>query len=140
VDTGIRADHVIGIATLLADTEDYLYKDSLLVREDSAYAALDPRAISRFKLTSRLVFPLPAYAGKVACIMEAIGRQPYLGVGDGPGDRAMLTVSKHQLWIAPHPRQRHRVDARLVISPTSASWPLAPAAARQEGRDAIRHP
>ncbi|HEX5223348.1 MAG TPA: hypothetical protein VFZ59_27555 [Verrucomicrobiae bacterium] len=120
----IQADHVIGISTLLADAEDRLYKDSLLVQEDPNYAGLGTKAISRFRLTSRLVFPLPVYSGKVACIFDVIGRRPYLGAGDGPGDRAMLAVSEHQLWIAPHLEERLRVSIRLGNSAGDNGWPV----------------
>lgn len=121
----IRADHVIGISCLLADAEDRLYKDALLVREDPGYASLARQATNRFKLTSRLAYPLPTYSGKVACILDAIGRRPYLGVGDSQGDRAMLSVSQHQLWIAPHPEERHRAAARLVHSADDSGWPAS---------------
>ncbi len=96
---GIRADHVIGAATLLADEEGGLYKDAVLVRENEAYAAMRPDAVGAYRLTSRLEYPLPAYSGKVACIYDAIGRQPFLCAGDGPSDHAMLAVSQHRLWI-----------------------------------------
>jgi len=122
---GIRADHVIGISSLLVDAEDRLYKDTLLVREDPGYASLARQATNRFKLTSRLSHPLPTYSGKVACILDTIGRRPYLGVGDSQGDRAMLSVSQHQLWIAPDPEERHRASARLVHSADDSGWPAS---------------
>lgn len=118
----IPADHVIGISALLADAGDRLYKDALLVREDPGYARLTRQATNRFQITSRLSHPLPTYSGKVACILDAIGRRPYLGVGDSSGDRAMLSVSQHQLWIAPHPEERHRASARLVHSEADKGW------------------
>jgi phosphoserine phosphatase len=99
-ERGISADHVIGAATLLADKKGRLYKDAVLVRENAAYAAMKAEAVGAFRLTSRLEYPLPAYSGKVACIYDAIGRQPYLCVGDGPSDHAMLAVSQYRLWIA----------------------------------------
>jgi hypothetical protein len=96
---GLLPDHVIGISTLLTDSAGRLYKDSLLVRENPSYAALDARALGRFRLTSRLNFPVPTYSGKVACVFDALGRNPYLCVGDSPGDHAMMAVSQHRLWI-----------------------------------------
>jgi hypothetical protein len=98
---GIQADHVIGISTLLADDQDCLFKDALLVRENPEYAALEEKVAGAFRLTSQLQFPVPSYSGKVACLFDAIGRRPYLCIGDGPGDQAMMDVSEHQLWIAP---------------------------------------
>lgn len=108
-ERGISADHVIGAATLLTDDEGRLYKDAVLVRENAGYAAMKAKAIGAFRLTSRLEYPLPAYSGKVACIYDAIGRQPFLCAGDGPSDHAMLAVSEHRLWIARsnYTRARH---------------------------------
>jgi len=97
--SGIAADHVVGISALLQDTAGGLYKDVLLVRENKAYAALEERALRSFRLTSRLQYPVPTYAGKVGCIWDAIGRRPYLAAGDSPGDHAMLSFSEHRLWI-----------------------------------------
>jgi phosphoserine phosphatase len=96
---GLAPDHVIGISTLLTDSAGRLYKDSLLVRENASYAALETQALGRFRLTSRLNFPVSAYSGKVACVFDALGRNPYLCVGDSPGDHAMMAVSQHRLWI-----------------------------------------
>jgi len=100
VNHGIRADHILGVSTLLADGKDRLFKDELLVRENAGYAALDERALGSFWLTSRLQFPVPTYSGKLACVFDAIGRRPYLYVGDSPGDHAMLEFSENRLWIA----------------------------------------
>ena len=96
----LQPDHIIAAATLLADSQGRLYKDSVLVRENTAYAQMEPETLRSFRLTRHLQFPLPAYSGKVACIYDCIGRQPYLGVGDGPADHAMLSVSQHRLWIS----------------------------------------
>lgn len=100
VRNGVRADHVIGISTLLANAAGKLYKDPILVQENAGYARLDPAALRRFRLTSRLCFPVSTYSGKVAWIYDVIGRQPYLCAGDSPGDHPMLGFSEHRLWIA----------------------------------------
>jgi len=100
ISQGLRADHLLGVSTLLADRKDRLYKDALLVRDHPAYAALEERALGAFRLTSRLQFPVPAYSGKVACLFDTIGCNPYLCVGDSPGDQAMLAISRHRLWLA----------------------------------------
>ena len=97
--SGIPADHVVGISALLQDKAGGLYKDALLVRENQAYAALEESALRSFRLTSRLQYPVPTYAGKVGCIWDASGRRPYLAAGDSPGDHAMLSFSEHRLWI-----------------------------------------
>src|ERR1035437_3890594 len=97
--SGIPADHVVGVSTLLQDTAGGLHKDALLVRGNHEYAALEARTLSSFRLTSRLQFPVPTYAGKIGCIWDAIGRRPYLAAGDSPGDHPMLSFSEHRLWI-----------------------------------------
>ncbi|MCX6926549.1 MAG: HAD family hydrolase [Verrucomicrobia bacterium] len=120
---GIAADHVIGAATLVADADDRLYKDSVLVHEHPGYAALEAKTVDAFRLTSRLQFPVPAYSGKVACILDAIGRQPYLGAGDSPGDHAMLSCSQHRLWIARHEKPRFQeATASLIRRTGKAGW------------------
>jgi len=120
VARGIQADHVIGISTLLTDNRDGWYKDSVHVRENPDYALLSAKGVRGLRLTSRLQFPLAAYSGKVACILDAIGRRPYLGVGDGPGDRAMLEASEHQMWISRHREATQRVTATLSRSASGA--------------------
>jgi hypothetical protein len=100
VRRGLRADHVIGVSTLLTDRNGGLYKDVVLVKQNAAYAGLDEKTLRSYRLTSRLQFPVPTYSGKVACIFDALGGRPHLGVGDSPGDHAMLAYSRHRLWIA----------------------------------------
>jgi hypothetical protein len=100
VTEGIRPDHIIGVTTLLADANDRLHKDTVMVRENEPYARLDESALRAFRLTSRLEFPVPVYAGKVACLLDALPRPPYLCVGDAPGDHRMLAYSENRLWIA----------------------------------------
>lgn len=120
---GIRADHVIGISTLLTDDQNRLFKDAILVKENAAYASLSADATKSLRLTSHLQYPLPTYSGKLACIYDAIGRQPYLGAGDGPGDRAMVDICEHQLWIEPqHSPQIQPVTARLFRSANKPGW------------------
>lgn len=125
VRTGLRLDHVIGISTLLADRHDHLYKDCLLVRENPRYAALDENVTKKFRLTSRLQFPVPIYSGKVACIFDAVGRPPHFCIGDSPGDLAMLTFSQNRLWIArlEKPDHQHQIARSIRITGT-AGWLL----------------
>jgi hypothetical protein len=100
---GVRAaippDHVIGVSTLLMDRRGRLHKDTVLARENPGYAALDPAVLRSLRLTSKLQFPAATYGGKVACIWESIGQQPFLGAGDSPGDLPMLTFCNNRLWI-----------------------------------------
>lgn len=97
---GLAANRVIGITLLLTDRRGALYKDNLLVRENSGYANLDEKVLKRFRLTSRLHFPVSTYSGKIAAIFDQIGRPPFLCAGDSPGDLPMLAYSQHRLWIA----------------------------------------
>jgi phosphoserine phosphatase len=118
LDEGVRPDHILGVSTLLADKSDRLYKDEMLVRENAGYAALDERALGAFRLTSRLQFPVPTYSGKLACVFDAIGRSPYLYVGDSPGDHAMLEFSQNRLWIARLEKPTYQQAALELIRKT----------------------
>jgi sulfur transfer complex TusBCD TusB component (DsrH family) len=100
VRRALVASQVVGVSTLVADRQSRLHKDTLLVRENPAYAAMEGRYLGSLRLTGRLHFPVPTYSGKVACIWDLIGRRPYLAVGDSPGDHAMLAFSENRLWIA----------------------------------------
>ena len=120
---GLRADHVIGISTLLTDRSGRLYKDALLVRNHPGYAALDEKILRSFRLTSRLQFPVPTYSGKIACIFDAIGGPPYLCAGDSPGDHPMLAYSRHRLWIARLEKPGYQKKlAELIRKTGSAGW------------------
>jgi phosphoserine phosphatase len=96
----LKANHVIGVSTLLSDRKGFLYKDTILVRESAGYANLSAASINGLRLTNRLHFPVPTYSGKIAAIMDTIGAPPFLVVGDSPGDLPMLCFSRHRLWIA----------------------------------------
>ena len=124
---GIRADHVVGVSTLLQDAEGRLYKDLVLVHEGQAYATLQESALSRLRLTSRLQFPVATYGGKVGCIWEQIGRQPFLAVGDSPGDLPMLSFSEHRLWIARMDKPGYQERATAAMAKTGkGTWILQP--------------
>jgi hypothetical protein len=127
VGQGLRADQLLGVSTLLADRKDRLYKDALLVRTNPAYAALEERALGAFRLTSRLQFPVPAYSGKVACLLDTLGRNPYLCVGDSPGDHAMLAISRYRLWIArmERPYFQHKL-LNLIREKGRGNWMVQP--------------
>ena len=128
VRRSIRPDHVVGISTLLSDADHRLYKDDLLVRELPAYARLEKLALERFRLTSRLQFPVPTYSGKIACILDQIGRQPYLGVGDSPGDLPMMKFSENRLWIARLEKPAYqRAAAHALIETGPSRWICQPA-------------
>jgi hypothetical protein len=129
---GIPEDHVVGVSTLLQDPAGGLYKDGLLVRENHAYAALEERALSSFRLTSRLQYPVPTYAGKVGCIWDKIGRRPYLAAGDSPGDHAMLAFSEHRLWIMRMEKPGYQQTTLECIRRTGkADWMIQPVLGRE---------
>jgi phosphoserine phosphatase len=130
---GMRAGNVVGISTLLRDRGSRLYKDALMVREHEGYAALDPRVLDRFRLTSRLQFPVPTYSGKVACILDQIGQPPYLAAGDSPGDHAMMSFSRHKLWIARLEKPGfQRATIELAERTGRRSWLAQPVLTKQE--------
>jgi hypothetical protein len=129
---GIPPDHVVGVSTLLQDSDGRLYKDSVLVREDQRYAALDEAALKAFCLTSRLQFPVPTYSGKVGCIWDVIGRQPYLSAGDSPGDLPMLAFSEHRLWLARLEKPGYQRTAADRMSQTGRKgWMVQPLLAKE---------
>ncbi len=132
--SGIPADHVVGISALLQDKAGGLYKDALLVRENRGYAALEESALRSFRLTSRLQYPVPTYAGKVSCIWDAVGRHPYLAAGDSPGDHAMLSFSEHRLWIMRMDKPGYQQRAAACIQRTGKKgWMIQPVI----GQDAL---
>jgi hypothetical protein len=134
VKTGISPDHVIGISMLLQDRANGLHKDELLVRHNHLYAALHPATLRSFKLTSRLQFPVPAYSGKVACILDKITRRPFLAIGDGQGDHSMLAFSEHRLWLArlEKPADQHATTELLRRQP--GNWIVQPLLSRKQPR------
>lgn len=133
VKGGLRADHVVGVSTLLTDRRGGLHKDALLVKGNAHYAALDEKTLRSFRLTSRLQFPVPTYSGKIACIFDAIGERPYLCAGDSPGDHAMLAFSQNRLWIARLEKPGFQEKtAKLIRKTGSAGWIIQAALAKNE--------
>jgi phosphorylcholine phosphatase len=129
---GLRADHVVGVSTLLTDRRGGLHKDALLVKENAPYAALEEKTLRRFRLTSRLQFPVPTYSGKIACICDVIGERPYFGVGDSPGDHAMLAFCKNRLWIARLEKPGfQKITARLMARAGPGGWLVQPTLAKK---------
>lgn len=121
LDQGLRPDQIIGVSTLLADRRGGLYKDALLVKENPRYAVLDEKVLRNYRLTSRLQFPVPTYSGKIACLHDAIGEQPYLCAGDSPGDHAMLAFSQNRLWLARLEKPDFQEKTAALIGKTDGS-------------------
>ncbi len=125
VRKGLGPKHVIGIATLLTDGLERLYKDAILLRENPGYAALRPKSLKGVRLTRHLQFPASVYSGKVACILDAIGRNPYLCAGDNPSDHPMMRISQYRLWIARLEKPRaQRATSALIGRMGKAGWIL----------------
>ena len=132
VKRGLSADRIIGISTLLTDRRGGLHKDMLLMKDNAHYAALDEKVLRSFCLTSRLQFPVPTYSGKLACIHDAIGTRPYLGVGDSPGDHAMLALSQNRLWIARLEKPGFQEQTATLVRKTGiAGWMIQPILAKE---------
>jgi len=123
VSQAIGPEKVVGISLLMQDSHARFYKDPLLVKENSDYATLKPNTLRSLKLTSALHHPIPTASGKVACIWEQIGRAPYLGVGDSPGDLPMLAFSKHRLWFARQDKPSYDQHLKAALARTgSTDW------------------
>jgi hypothetical protein len=123
VRNGVRPDRVIGLATLLVDRNGAFYKDSILVRESPDYALFKGSLMKSLRFSRIVQYPAPVYSGKVACILDAIGRNPYLSAGDSPGDHAMMRISQHRLWIDRLEKPEVQRLTRALISRTgSARW------------------
>jgi phosphoserine phosphatase len=122
---GLSPKHVIGVATLLTDRLEQLYKDSVLLRENSGYAAMHPKSLKAVHLTRHLQFPASVYSGKVACILDAIGRNPYFCAGDNPSDHPMMRISQHRLWIARLEKPKaQRITSALITKTGNTGWIL----------------
>jgi len=97
----IKPENVFGISTLMRNTQDgKLYKDAYLVQSNKAYAKLQKEELEKFTPTVMSAFPLSAYAGKTATILQFISSQkPLLVAGDSPNDIPMMRIAKNRLWI-----------------------------------------
>jgi phosphoserine phosphatase len=125
IQKGLSPKHVIGVATLLTDRLGQLYKDSVLLKENSAYAAMHPKSLKAVRLTRHLQFPASVYSGKVACILDAIGHNPYFCAGDNPSDHPMMRISQHRLWIARLEKPKaQQITTALIRQTGKAGWIL----------------
>ncbi len=131
VGTGIKLNQVIGVSTLLSRADGTLCKDAVLVKEDVDYLELKPAALSRLQLTRWLQFPVPTYSGKVGVIWDYIGRRPYLGVGDSPGDLPMLSFCENRLWIDRIDKPRYRQAMELTRHNHPGVWISQPVRTRE---------
>jgi phosphorylcholine phosphatase len=123
VCNGVRPDRVIGLATLLVDRNGALYKDSILVHESPDYALFKGSLMKSLRFSRMVQYPAPVYSGKVACILDAIGRNPYLCAGDSPGDHAMMRISRHRLWIDRVEKPEvQRLTGALISRTGSVRW------------------
>jgi len=129
---GIPPDQVVGVAPLLRDRRSREFKDRVLVRTDAAYARLEARALSGLRLTLRPDQPVPVYAGKVACLWDALGRAPYLAAGDSPSDLPMLAFAEHRLWMARLEKPAATAAMRAVRSRAAhpENWAVQPVRTR----------
>lgn len=126
----VPPEQVVGVAPLLRDGRERELKDRVLVRTRPAYARLDPPVLRGLRVTPLLDEPVPVYAGKVACLWDALGRTPYLAAGDSPGDLPMLAFAEHRLWLAREGKpayaaameacRRQREPERWLVQPVRA--------------------
>ncbi len=97
-------DHVLAISTLLRDKRTgKLWTDKGIRKSAKTRAVLNlkPKALKRFEVTGMPSYPNSWAGGKVAAILEGIGRQkPFLAGGDALGDFEMLNAAENRLWIA----------------------------------------
>lgn len=128
----IDAGKVVGVSTLLRDRSGRLHKDPVLLIAKPGYARLAGCLPGELTLTAKLHFPVPIYSGKVACIWERLGRAPYLGVGDSPGDHAMLAFCANRLWIARLEKPDYlRATISLRKRTGAERWVLQPTLVKQ---------
>lgn len=135
---GLPPERVIGLATLLVGPAGRLYKDSVLVRDHPRYAAFKTELLDSLRVTRQIQFPAPVYSGKVACILDALGRNPYLCAGDSPSDHAMMGISRHRLWIARPDKPAAQRATRAFIQRTGKErWILQACAGLAAGRPGL---
>jgi phosphoserine phosphatase len=133
-ERGITPDHVIGVSTLLSRSDGTLCKDAVLVCDDPPYAALVQSAVAEYRLTRWLQFPVPTYSGKIGAIWDAIGRAPYLGAGDSPGDLPMLSFCEHRLWIDRFEKLAYRQAMERTRLKQPGNWIVQPVRTKEEPR------
>jgi hypothetical protein len=125
----IPPDHIFGINTLLKDKRTgMLYKDPILVKENQAYASLEDEELKHYELTSQIVYPLTAYFGKTAAILEHVTMsRPFLVAGDSPNDHPMLNLAENRLWIARLEKMDYQVKTIVqIVQSLPGTWLIQP--------------
>lgn len=124
---------VMGINTLLSGPDAVLHKDGFLVWEELAYANLDAAALDKYHLTALIVPPVTASYGKLAEILQWIGKPPYLVGGDSFGDIPMLKHAQNRLWIArmEHPEIQEYIAPLAIRKQEEKTWMIQPTLYKQ---------
>lgn len=98
----LEPESVVGLEVLLQNKKNkHLYKDTALLKMDSAYAHLDKDALKDWLLSPNLNFPITAYEGKVAAYQKHYGNEkPLFCFGDTTSDLSLLEFAEKPIWIA----------------------------------------
>jgi hypothetical protein len=117
----------------MAGADGQLYKEAVLVHEDITYANMEAKTSASLRLTRWLQFPVPTYSGKVGVIWDVIGCRPYLGVGDSPGDLAMLSFCENRLWLARQEKPDYQKSLLTACRQTgSETWLQQPVRCKKD--------
>ena len=117
----LEPEQVRGIEVYLRrKTDGAVYTESQAMEHEPGYAPEASRVRDGFELTDRIVHPLPAYAGKIAVIIQSVGyERPVLIVGDSPNDIPMLGYAENRLWLA-------RLEKPKYFAPYTAAFAEMP--------------
>jgi hypothetical protein len=59
----------------------------------------------------------------VACILDAVGRNPYFCAGDNPSDHPMMRVSQYRLWLGRLEKPKaQQITSALIKGMGTAGW------------------
>jgi len=63
----------------------------------------------------------------VACVLDLIGRRPFLAAGDSPGDLPMLEYAENRLWVARLEKPPYQREMAAIAGRTGGTWLVQPA-------------